>query len=319
MDVHVRDLRYFVAVAEELNFTRAANRLFISQPTLSKQIRQLEQSLRTPLLERDRRSVVLTAAGRALLAHAGRIIEQWEDAQHDVAEVVSQRERVLTVGFQNRIGRGLIPAVTAKMGTLLPDWRLKFRQVSWCDPSAGLAGGEVDVAVTWLPVPDIGEFTWKVVSTEERWVALPVEHPLARRTTIPFAELVSEPFIAHPQSAGALRDFWLAADHRQEPARVVAEAENPDESFELVAAGVGVVLLPAENAEISQRADIVFRPVLGLSPSRLAVVWRTKDRREAVRVFADSCARCMCYLPGGVTAVTDTPTASDLAHLVHRA
>lgn len=308
MDVHVRDLRYFVAVAEELSFTRAASRLFIAQPTLSKQIRRLEASLRTALFERDRRSVVLTPAGRALLTHASAIIGRWEDARRDVADVVARQDMVLTVGFQNRIGRGLIPSVTARMGVQLPDWRLKFRQVSWGDPSAGLAGGEVDVAVTWLPVPDTGEFTWKVVSTEERWVALPVGHALAGRTAIPFSELASEPFIAHPPSAGALRDFWLAEDHRRTPARVVAEAENPDESFELVAAGVGIVLLPAENAEVSQRADVVHRPVLGLSPSRLAVVWRTKDRREAVHVFADSCARCLCYLPDGASSVSSVPT-----------
>ncbi|GLZ37123.1 LysR family transcriptional regulator [Actinokineospora sp. NBRC 105648] len=307
MDVHVRDLRYFVAVAEELSFTRAANRLFIAQPTLSKQIRHLELSLRTALFERDRRSVALTAAGRALLPHAHQVIERWETARHAVAEAVAERDMVLTVGFQNRIGRGLIPAVTAKMGTLLPRWRLRFRQVSWGDPSAGLAAGEVDLAVTWLPVPDTGEFTWKVVSTEDRWVALPVGHPLAGRTTIRFADLVDEPFIAHPRSAGALRDFWLAADQRPAPARVVAEAANPDESFELVAAGVGVVLLPAENAEISARADVVYRPVPDLSPGRLAVVWRTEDRREAVQVFVDSCVRCLCHLSDNDSAAAECP------------
>ncbi|MEU5695354.1 LysR family transcriptional regulator [Actinosynnema sp. NPDC020468] len=294
MDVHVRDLRYFVAIAEELNFTRAAARLFVSQPTLSKQIRALEQHLRTALFDRDRRSVVLTPAGHALLPHARHVIARWEAARQAVA---AARDTVLTVGFQTRIGRGLIPAVTARMGAVLPDWRLRFRQVPWSDPSAGLASGDVDVAVTWLPVPDTGEYDWKVVSTEERWVALPADHPLAARTAIPFADLLHEPFLAHPASAGALRDFWLAADDRPTPARVVAEAENPDESFELVAAGVGVVLVPAENAETSPRADVVCRPVPGLAPSRLAVVWRTDDDREAVRVFADSCVRCLCGVP----------------------
>jgi DNA-binding transcriptional LysR family regulator len=296
MGVHVRDLRYFVAVAEELSFTRAATeRLFISQPTLSKQIRQLELTLRTDLFERDRRTVTLTPAGKALLPHARQIIDQWNDAQRAVTDATAIRDTTLTVGFQTRIGRGLIPAVTAKMAVLLPDWRLMFRQVPWRDPSAGLGAGDVDVAIAWLPVPDNGAFSWKVVSTEDRWVALPAEHRLAGRTVIPFAELAAEPFIAHPPSAGALRDFWLGNDFRQSPARVVAETENADETFEAVAAGVGVALLAGENAEIYPRPDVVYRPVAGLSPSQLAVVWRTKDRREAVRLFADSCVRCMCH------------------------
>src|SRR4051794_23574729 len=135
MDVHLRDLRYFVAVAEELSFTRAAtDRLFISQPALSKQIRRLELELRTPLFVRDRRTVALTPAGSALLPHARRLIEEWEQARHAVADAVSAEDAVLTVGFQTSIGRGLIPAVTATMERLLPGGRLRFRQVPWGDP-----------------------------------------------------------------------------------------------------------------------------------------------------------------------------------------
>ncbi|GAB3444432.1 LysR family transcriptional regulator [Actinophytocola sediminis] len=297
----MRDLRYFIAVAEELNFTRAASRLFVSQPTLSKQIRQLEQTLRTTLFDRDRRTVVLTAAGHALLPHAREITGRWDDAQQAVAEADAQRATTLVVGFQTRIGRGLIPAVTAKMDTLLPAWRLLFRQVSWRDPAAGLRHGEVDVALAWLPLPPDGGLSWKVVSTEDRWVALPADHRLAQHTTIPFTELADEPFIAYPRSAGAARDFWLANDHRSAPAHVAAEAESTDEAFEAVAAGVGVVLLPAENAEIYQRSDVVYRPVADLTASQLAVVWRTRDQREAVHVFTDSCVRCLCYPVNGVS------------------
>ncbi|MFI8191642.1 LysR family transcriptional regulator [Streptomyces sp. NPDC085946] len=293
MDVHVRDLRYFVAVAEELSFTRAANdRLFVSQPTLSKQIRQLELSLRTALFERDRRTVALTAAGRALLPHARRLIDQWEGAQRAVADAVAVQDTTLTVGFQTSIGRGLIPAVTATMGKLLPGWRLRFRQISWADPTVGLAGSDVDVAIAWLPLPANGDFSQKVITREDRWVALPAAHPLADRPVVPFEDLVDEPFIALPATAGALRDFWLGNDHRRTPARIAATAETADEAFEAVASGLGVVLLSAGNAEIYQRETVVCRPVTGLSPSELAVVRRTRDHREAVRVFVDAC--CLC-------------------------
>ncbi|MBE1590662.1 LysR family transcriptional regulator [Nonomuraea angiospora] len=288
MDAHIRDLRYFVAVAEELSFTRAAaERLFISQPSLSRQIRQLELSLRAKLFERDRRTVALTAAGAALLPEARRIIEQWEGAQRAVA--AAREERMLVVGFQTRIGRGLVPSISSA----LPGWDLRFRQVPWSDPTVGLGDGQVDVAVAWLPVPG-HEYDWTVVSTEERWVALPADHPLAARPEVTLADLAGEAFVALPVSAGPMRDFWLAGDQRPAPAVVGAEAETAEEAFELVASGRAVVLVSAGNAELYRRDDVVSRPVVGLPPSRLAVVWRRGDRRQAVRRLVDAFVTCMC-------------------------
>ncbi|MCM3885329.1 LysR family transcriptional regulator [Frankia sp. R82] len=292
MDVHGRDLRYFVAVAEEQSFTRAARRLFISQPALSKQIRQLEQSLRTVLFVRDRRTIRLTPAGEALLPHARRLTENWETALLAVSEASAQAGATVRVGFQTRIGRGLIPAVAARMNQRLPGWRLDFRQVSWADPTVGLARGEVDVAIAWLPVPDTGALSWRVVAREDVWVALAPRHRLAGLCTVPFADLVDEPFIALPRTAGAQRDFWLGAAARRSPAVVAGEAETAEESFEAVASGSGIALLSAGNAEIYRRDDVVCRPVSGLPPSELAVVWRTVDNRPFVDVFADICRAC---------------------------
>ncbi|MEV0234219.1 LysR family transcriptional regulator [Nonomuraea sp. NPDC050786] len=288
MDAHIRDLRYFVAVAEELSFTRAAaERLFISQPSLSRQIRQLELSLRARLFERDRRTVTLTAAGAALLPEARRIIEQWERAQRAVA--AAREERTLVVGFQTRIGRGLVPSISSA----LPGWDLRFRQIPWSDPTVGLGDAQVDVAVAWLPMPGHGEYDWTVVSTEERWVALPAGHPLAARPEVALSDLAEEPFVALPVSAGPMRDFWLAGDQRSKPAIVGAEAETAEEAFELVASARAVALVSAGNAELYRRDDVVSRPVAGLPPSRLAIVWRRSDRRQAVRTLVEAFVTCM--------------------------
>ncbi|MGI5205024.1 LysR family transcriptional regulator [Spirillospora sp. CA-108201] len=134
MDAHLRDLRYFVAVAEELSFTRAAERLFVSQPALSKQIRQLEEQLRVRLLDRDRRGVALTAAGRALLASAGETLRAWDEAQRAVSDAAAAEASLPTVGMSTSVGRGLLADMRARFAERRPAWRIRFRQVNWDDP-----------------------------------------------------------------------------------------------------------------------------------------------------------------------------------------
>jgi DNA-binding transcriptional LysR family regulator len=112
MDAHLRDLRYFVAVAEELSFTRAAARLFIAQPTLSRQIRLLEASLRARLFERDHRTVRLTRAGEILLPQARLLLGQWDEVQGALAEAAAAADMTLRVGFHTRTGGWPCPLST---------------------------------------------------------------------------------------------------------------------------------------------------------------------------------------------------------------
>jgi DNA-binding transcriptional LysR family regulator len=288
MDPHLRALRYFAVVAEEQSVTRAAERLFVSQPALSKQVRQLERLVRADLLHREPRGVRLTAAGEALLPRARAVLAEWDRAVDEIAAA----GRTLTVGFHTRIGRGLVPGVTARLAAELPDWRLRFQQVSWADPAVGLADGGVDVSVAWLPVPPAADLASKVVATEDRMVALPAGHRLAGRAEVRLADLADEPFVALPASAGPMREFWLAGAQRTTPATVAAEAATADECYEAVAAGVGVALVAAGNAALYDRPEVAHRPVVDLPPAELAVLWRRADRREAVRIAVDAC--CVC-------------------------
>ena len=251
MDVHLRDLRYFVAVAEELHFTRAAERLFIWQPALSKQIAQLERQLRVQLLVRDRRSVALTAAGEALVARAAELLAAWDATQHEVAEAAALAEAVLVVGFSTSVGGNILPPVTARFRERRPGWRLQLRQVDWSDPTARVADHTSDVAYVWLPVPDADTYAMLVVATEDRHVALPSDHRLAGSELVKFDALVDEPFLALPASAGLVRDYWLGVDQRAgRPATIAGEVATPDETFEAVANGMGIALLSAGNAAI---------------------------------------------------------------------
>jgi DNA-binding transcriptional LysR family regulator len=287
MDVHLRDLRYFVAVAEELHFTRAAERLHVSQPALSRQVRLLEHHLRCPLFVREPRVVRLTPAGDVLLSHAHDVLDRWDVAVAAVNETAAQDRRVLVVGIQTSVGRDLQRRTLAGFTDRQPDWRLSLRLCSWNDPTAGLADRSSDIAFVWLPLPADADLVTDVLYREPRWVALPDDHRLAEREVLEWAELLDEPFIALPPSAGALRDFWLAADQRSpgRPARIAAEAASAEETFELIAAGVGVVLLSAGNARIYQRPGVCCVPVNDLTPSELAVARRRDDHRDPVRDF----------------------------------
>ncbi|HEX2317072.1 MAG TPA: LysR family transcriptional regulator [Thermomonospora sp.] len=292
MDAHLRDLRYFVAVAEELSFTRAAERLFVSQPALSKQIRHLEDGLRVRLFDRDRRTVALTGPGRALLPAARDLLRTWDEAQHAVGDAAAAEAAVLTVGLSTSVGRGLLAAVRARFQERRPAWSLTLRQVNWDDPSAGLAAGEVDLAFVWLPMPGQDAFNVKIVAREPRWVAFRDDHWLAEHATIDFAALLDEPFLALPESAGPLRDHWLALDERRgRPPVIGGVVTNADETFTAIEEGSGLVLLSAGNAALYQRPGVRSIPVTGLSPSELAVVWRPGDHRPAVRDLLDALPR----------------------------
>ncbi|MBO8190770.1 LysR family transcriptional regulator [Streptomyces oryzae] len=287
MDVHGRDLRYFVAVAEELHFTRAAERLFVSQPALSKQIRVLERALGVPLFERDRRGVKLTRAGTALLPYARRVLEEWQAGWEAVEAVRAAQRAGLVVGMSTSPGRGgLLPAIRSRVTAAHPEAVLTVRQFSWEDPTAGLAEGTSDVAFVWLPLPEPPRYRWTVVAQEPRLVALPEGHSLAGRPAVDFADLLEEPFLALPKSAGPLRDHWLATEARggREPV-IGAEVSSSEETYEALVAGQGVCLLAHGNAPLLMRGGVLTRRVLGLTPSRLAVACRADDDRPLVRAY----------------------------------
>ncbi|MEU0071449.1 LysR family transcriptional regulator [Streptomyces sp. NPDC006332] len=292
MDVHGRDLRYFTAVAEELSFTRAAERLFVSQPALSKQIRMLEKQLGVVLFERDRRTVRLTAVGEALLPRAREVLAAWETAEAAVEEAKAAERSALVIGMSTSPGRGLLPALRTRLVSRCPDARPVLRQVNWADPSAGLADGSSDVAFVWLPLPDGDRYRFEVVAREPRLVALPDGHPLAARAArdpegqVDFADLLEEPFLALPAEAGPLRDYWLALDARDgRRPRIGGVVSSAEETHEAVAGGQGVALLATGNAPLVVRDGVIAVPVRGISPARLAVAAAQGDRRPLVLAY----------------------------------
>ena len=296
MDVHLRDLRYFVVAAEHLHFTQAARALFVSQPALSKQIGALERQLRVTLFERDSRGVRLTLAGEALLPQARAVLAGWDEAQRQIAEATLRQQSTLTVGMSTGLGRGMLPAVREMLADRAPNAELRVRQVPWDDPTGGLIGDSAqptDGAFLWLPLPVEAGVDWIDVATEHVMVALPARHRFAAQERVDIGDLLDEPFLALPRASGRLRDFWLAVDARRgHPVRVGGEIASTEEAVEAVAAGFGVCLLAAGNASLVARDGVLVRRVSGVPPARLVFAWRRDDDRPLLVALREAVAAC---------------------------
>ncbi len=294
MDVDTRLLRYFATVVEEGNLTRAAARLYISQPALTKQIRQLEAQLGVNLFIRSRAGMTPTEAGEALAAHADAVLTAWENALRVTQAAMTRAAHTLRVGFVASAANEHTQPIIADFARRHPGWRVKMRQTEWTDPTAGLATGDVDVALLRLPVPSQSDFDVEVLLTEPRWTALPAGHHLAGNDLIPFHDLYDEPFVATPAESGEWRDYWLATDEREgHPVRIGAVAHHPDEWLNAIAHGQGISLTPEATTRFYQRPDIVYRPVTGVSHSRIGVARPRTQRDAAVNAFVLSC-RAVC-------------------------
>ena len=287
MDVHLRDLRYFTAVAEELHFRKAAERLFVSQPVLSRQIARLEQDLKARLFIRDRRSVQLTSAGEALLHRTRHLLEDWDATTKEVTTLARKEQSVLVIGLQTGVGRGMLHTLTQALNAI--QWRPELHQVAWNDATAGVEAGNCDAGFAWLGTTINPHCDYVVVAEEPIMLAVNSQHRLAGRRQASFAEISNEPLVALPDSAKELRSFWLAEHARHgSPAPIACEAATADEALENVAAGTGSVFISAGNSVLYAREGVHFLDVPDLPPARLAFLWRAGDTRDVIRVAASA-------------------------------
>ncbi|RII22250.1 HTH-type transcriptional regulator BenM [Streptomyces sp. YIM 130001] len=283
MDVDTRLLRYFAAVAEEGTLTRAAERLFVSQPALTKQIKQLETQLGVRLFTRSRTGMTLTEPGRELAQRVPALLSDWDQVLRATKSAAGRAARVLRVGFLASAANEATPRIIEDFTRRRPGWRVDMRQASWSRPDAGLEDGDVDVALVRLPFPGQDALRTKVLLTEPLLVALATGHPLAARETIPFRELRDEPFVAAPPETGRWRDFWLATDLRDgHPVRIGAVTEHPDDWLSAIANGYGVALAPESAARFYARPGITYRSLTGVGPSQVGVAWAPADDSNAV-------------------------------------
>ncbi|WP_242547800.1 LysR family transcriptional regulator [Amycolatopsis sp. MtRt-6] len=283
VDFDLRKLRSFVAVAEELHFGRAAARLHIAQPALSRQIRGLEDELKTPLFVRDRRTTVLTAAGEQLLADARDLLAAAEAVHRRVA-AAAEAKPVLTVGFMP--GIVVTPAVRALAGHR-PDVGVRLLRTGWHDQVAVLHDGRVDVSIVRLPIDRRG-LAVRPLFTEPRVVMVPATHRLAGKESVSVTELADEHLLQDPDAVPEWRD--IAVELRGPDRPEVPRIHSVEEKLELVAAGAGISVIPLSTATFYTRPDVVGIPVADIAPNRVALAWLAARRSPLIEAFLEAAA-----------------------------
>ncbi len=246
--MELRHLRYFLAVAEEGHFTRAAERLFVSQPTLSQQIRQLEGELGAPLFERGKRRVRLTSAGEILRDHARRVLGEVEAAALAIAELDGLKRGRVTLGAVQTANAYLIPPILGRFTALHPGITVRVEELSAGSIVAGVASGRLDLGVSFTPpLPDEGadEIETEPLFEEELILVLAAGHHLAGRPWRNVGELDGEPLILLPTEFCTRRLVDEAlANARARPALAV-EMNSIEGILAAVKAGGGATILPA--------------------------------------------------------------------------
>ncbi len=290
--MELRHLRYFVAVAEELNFGRAAERLGIAQPPLSRQIRDLERELGTALFDRVSRGVELTAAGRAFLPEARLTIAQSERARRTAQRAAAGETGRLRVGFvEAATHSGILPDVLSFFRVHLPSIGLSLFELDPLRQAEAFQDGRIDVGIVQSPPLDAERWLHvEVIYTEPVVLAVPTTHRLAGRSRFSLASLSAESFVLFPRNAGpAMYDDIIARCRAAGfSPHVVQEATRWHTLAILVGAGVGVGFVPRSLTKFQQHG-VAYRTVRDLDVDMsLSAVWKTGERSPVRERFVTS-------------------------------
>ena len=294
MNIELRHLRYFVAVAEEASFTAAANRVHVAQQVLSTQIRQLEDAVGSQLLNRTSRGATLTPAGAAFLDAAREVLADLDrgvTAARNAAQAVAGKLSVgLGPGCENETRTRLLTAFEGAY----PELDVRMQTFDMTQPSAGLLDRSSDVALLRPPVAAPG-IELVTVRSEPRVFVLPVGHPLSGREELRLADVAGLPFVTADLATDgceptAWQDDWLIKPRPGGDVPIIgATARTVDEWCEHVVAGHGISLCPASAARFHGRPGVCFVPSTGLPHTTMCVGWRTGDTRPVVQIGRASC------------------------------
>jgi LysR family transcriptional regulator, benzoate and cis,cis-muconate-responsive activator of ben and cat genes len=285
--MELRQLRYFVAVAQELSFTRAAQKLHLAQPALSRQIRQLEEEIGVRLLERNRRSTHLTDAGRVFLGEACALLEQTERAVRAAQKTDRAAAGQLNIGYVWGLFHSLAPAIIGRFRQLLPDIAVNLFDLTATEQADALVEGKLDAGfIGFAQEADTAGLAKRKVGTSLFVAALPEKHPVARKSPVPLRALADDLFImiseqSYPGASHYVSEACERAGFRPKIARTV---ERGYTILGLVAARCGVALLP-ESLRNLPHPGVIFRPLLDPPQGDLFIAWRASRSHPARDTF----------------------------------
>lgn len=283
--MELRQLKYFVTVAEELNFRRAAEKLYMEQPPLSRQIRRLEKELEVELFDRSKKfGVTLTDAGRALLHEARLTLEQAERA----AQAAQQTKlcKMLTIGFSICTFDRLLPNLVQTFCQEFPDVNVTLTEMSQTEQIQALIARKIDIGFIYAPIShrDIQTVT---IHSDSLVVALPSEHPMIHQENIELRSLANESFLLCPQSVKPdlySQILQLCNQSGFQP-RIVQEASPPEVLLGLVASGMGISLI-IENVKTRHNVGVVYRPLTIPTPLvAISVAWHKRSVSPTLENF----------------------------------
>jgi len=258
MEIH--QLRYFCAIAESSSFSRAAQQTHVSQPSLSQQIRKLEDELGTRLFDRLGRSVRLTEPGRAFLPRARAVLSELEAARTDLVEREASLRGVVCVGVIPTIAPYFLPPHLAAFSRKYPQARVSVVEEITPLLLERLRSGSMDVAVLALPIPVRShEFESSAVMTEKLYAVLPARHALARRSTLALLELRNDPFLLLRDGHCFRQSAVEACKRARLNPQIIFESGQFSSILSMVSAGLGVSIVP--EMAIEKRAGCRYIPV----------------------------------------------------------
>ena len=286
--MELRDLRYFIAVAEDLHFGRAAERLYITQPALSRQIRALEVELDVQLFQRTKRSVCLTIAGQTFLEEARHIIRRTEQAVSNTQRVARGEMGQLRLSFTASALRSIVPKVVSVFLDRYPDVQLTMAEHCTNDQVEAFRNCQIDVGLLYPPVDEKLLFI-APLCVENFVVVLPKNHPLLLQKQLTLRDLATESFILHPRYEGP--NFYDQIIHLCQQAgfhpRIVQEVVNSQTRIGLVAAGIGITFVP-ETLKDTSRTTVAYRNLQGEAPSlQMAIAYRHDHCSPVIQRFCD--------------------------------
>ena len=287
--MELRHLRYFVTVAEALSFTKAAVKLHTSQPSLSRQIKDLEEELGVRLLNRTKQLVTLTEEGRSFLADAKRLLGLAAETIESVRRLHSGEIRALNIGYVSNLFYDLLPRTLASFRQSFPSVSINLFDMSCGDQFRALEDGKLDLGFVGLhePIARRG-LEFRTIASYKTVAALPKDNPLASETTVPLKALAPMFFIGMSEASYPYYREWLTKTCRRADfiPKVLQDVDLERTMIHAISAGLGVALVPEQLKKLPHK-NVVFRPVTPAVATEACVAWKGENPSAPLKAYVE--------------------------------